>query len=127
MSRHGLRLWACVSTATLVGLTVSMAAAGQDPFQPPPTSESGSVGKTDEKTSEPEFIRKTNEEWQKILSPAEYLVTRLKATEPAFTGKYAAGHYRGTFLCVGCGAALFSAQHKFDSGTGWPSFWRPVD
>src|SRR5262245_15628860 len=127
MSRHRLRLWAYMSAATLVGLAVSMAVAGQDPFQQPQKSESESVGKTDEKSSEPEFVRKTDEEWRKILSPAEYMVTRLKETEPAFTGKYASGHFRGTFHCVGCGAALFSAQHKFESGTGWPSFWRPVD
>ena len=55
------------------------------------------------------------------------MVTRQKATEPAFSGKYATGHYRGTFLCVCCDADLFNAQSKFDSGTGWPSFDRPAN
>ena len=55
-----------------------------------------------------------------------FRVTRWKETEPAFSGRYATGHYRGTFICACCGAELFNAQHKFDSGTGWPSFWRPV-
>jgi len=113
----------------LVGVAVSIAAA-QDPFQVAEKPAPEAKGKTDEKTSskkaESEFVRKTDEEWQKILSPAEYMVTRMKTTEPAFTGKYATGHYRGTFVCVCCGAELFNAQHKFESGTGWPSFWRPV-
>ncbi len=55
------------------------------------------------------------------------MVTRMKSTEPAFSGKYARGHFKGTFLCVCCGAKLFDAKHKFESGTGWPSFWRPVN
>jgi peptide-methionine (R)-S-oxide reductase len=53
------------------------------------------------------------------------MVTRQKATEPAFSGKYATGHFRGTFVCTCCDAELFNAQNKFDSGTGWPSFDRP--
>jgi peptide-methionine (R)-S-oxide reductase len=75
---------------------------------------------------EPEFVRKTDAEWRKILTKTQYMVTRQKATEPAFSGKYATGHYRGTFLCVCCDAELFNAQNKFDSGTGWPSFDRPA-
>ena len=76
--------------------------------------------------AEPEFVRKTDAEWRKILTRTQYMVTRQKATEPAFSGKYATGHYRGTFLCVCCDAELFSAGTKFDSGTGWPSFDRPA-
>jgi peptide-methionine (R)-S-oxide reductase len=136
MWRHRLLLWAWASSATLLGLAVSIAAAAaQDPFEVPEKPAPESKGKTEEKTSEkkgaPEFVRKTDEEWAKILHPAVYMVTRQKVTEPAFSGKYATGHYRGTFLCACCDAAgveqpLFSAQTKFDSGTGWPSFWRPV-
>jgi peptide-methionine (R)-S-oxide reductase len=76
--------------------------------------------------AEPEFVRKTDAEWRKILTKTQYMVTRQKATEPAFSGKYASGHFRGTFLCVCCDAELFNAQNKFDSGTGWPSFDRPA-
>jgi peptide-methionine (R)-S-oxide reductase len=130
MIRQGLRLGTCVSTAMLVGLAVSIAAAAQDPFQAAAKSGSESAAQTDEKSaakkSEPEFVIKTDEEWRRILNPAVYLVTRRKETEPAFTGKYASGHFRGTFVCVCCGSELFNSQHKFESGTGWPSFWRPV-
>jgi methionine-R-sulfoxide reductase len=76
---------------------------------------------------EPEFVFKTDAEWRKILSRVQYSVTRQKATEPAFSGKYATGHFRGTFLCICCDAELFNAQNKFDSGTGWPSFDRPAN
>jgi peptide-methionine (R)-S-oxide reductase len=76
---------------------------------------------------EPEFVRKTDAEWRKILTKTQYMVTRQKATEPAFSGKYATGHFRGTFLCVCCDAEVFNAQNKFDSGTGWPSFDRPAN
>jgi peptide-methionine (R)-S-oxide reductase len=76
---------------------------------------------------EPEFVRKTDVQWKKILTRSQYAVTRQRATEPPFSGKYATGHFRGNFVCVCCGATLFSAQTKFDSGTGWPSFYRPAN
>src|SRR5262249_57181457 len=115
---HRLVPWAWASLATFMVLAVSMAtAAAQDPFQVAEKagaqSSVGSDGKTASRKGEPEFVRKTDEEWQKVLSQAEYMVTRLKATEPAFTGKYATGHYRGTFTCVCCGAPLFDARTKF--------------
>jgi peptide-methionine (R)-S-oxide reductase len=93
------------------------------------TSASKDTAEKTNKTAEPEpeFVIKTPEEWRRVLTNAQFAVTRMKATEPAFTGKYATGHYRGTFLCVCCGAPLFSADHKFDSGTGWPSFWRAIN
>ena len=72
-------------------------------------------------------VTKTDKEWQKLLTPNEYMVTRQKATEPAFSGKYAESHAKGVYACVCCGATLFSSQAKFDSGTGWPSFWKPID
>lgn len=65
-------------------------------------------------------------EWRKRLTPAQYWVTRQKGTEQPWTGKYSRGRHKGTFVCVGCGAPLFSSAHKFESGTGWPSFWRPI-
>jgi peptide-methionine (R)-S-oxide reductase len=131
MLRHQLPLWMCGSAAAWVGLVVSIAAASQDPFQQATEkSGSGPASKTNGKRpmakAEPEFVRKTNEEWRRILKPEVYMVTRLKETEAAFTGKYATGHFVGTFVCACCGAELFSSQHKFDSGTGWPSFWRPL-
>jgi methionine-R-sulfoxide reductase len=71
-------------------------------------------------------LEKTNDDWKKILPRDAYLVTRMKMTEPAGTGKYAHYKGKGVFACICCGAELFDARNKFESGTGWPSFDRPV-
>lgn len=71
-------------------------------------------------------ITKTDEEWQKQLTPEQFQVTRRKGTERAFTGKYHANKEKGVYKCVCCGAELFNSDTKFDSGTGWPSFWKPA-
>jgi peptide-methionine (R)-S-oxide reductase len=71
-------------------------------------------------------VTKTEEEWKKILSPEEYHVLREKGTEPAFSGKYLKNKRKGVYICAGCGNKLFDSETKFDSGTGWPSFWSPV-
>jgi peptide-methionine (R)-S-oxide reductase len=68
---------------------------------------------------------KSEKEWLKQLTRAQFLVTRMKATEPAFSGKYVNNHAIGTYACVCCGAPLFNSRQKFESGTGWPSFWAP--
>ena len=72
-------------------------------------------------------ILKSDQEWQQQLSPEQYYVTRKAGTEPAFTGKYWNNHEQGTYNCACCGAPLFESNAKFDSGTGWPSFYKPVD
>lgn len=75
----------------------------------------------------PEKIKKTDAEWRSELSPEEYAVTRQAATERPFTGRYWNCHEDGTYCCVCCGAPLFTAETKFDSGCGWPSFWNSID
>ena len=71
-------------------------------------------------------IEKSDQEWKKELTPEQYRVTRQKGTERPFTGDYHDSKKQGTYLCVCCGTPLFHSDHKFDSGTGWPSFHSPV-
>ncbi len=73
-----------------------------------------------------EKITKTEAEWRAQLTPEQYNVTRKHGTERAFTSEYHASKAPGTYVCIGCGLPLFEAAAKFDSGTGWPSFWQPV-
>ncbi len=72
-------------------------------------------------------ITKTDDEWRAQLTPEQYNVTRKHGTERAFTGEYHATKAAGTYLCRCCGLPLFASGTKFDSGTGWPSFWAPVE
>lgn len=72
-------------------------------------------------------VEKSEAEWRDILTPEQFRITRKKGTEPAFTGAYWNAKDDGMYSCVCCGQPLFDAGNKFDSGTGWPSFWKPVD
>ncbi len=71
-------------------------------------------------------IAKTDAEWRAQLTPDQYRICREKGTEPAFTGEYHDCHEPGVYRCAGCSKPLFSSETKFDSGSGWPSFWQPV-
>jgi peptide-methionine (R)-S-oxide reductase len=73
-----------------------------------------------------EKLKKTEEEWQHCLTPEQFRVTRSKGTERAFTGEYWNNHDQGVYRCVCCGSELFTSETKFDSGTGWPSFYAPA-
>jgi peptide-methionine (R)-S-oxide reductase len=72
-------------------------------------------------------VHKTDEEWRAQLTPEQYYITRQKGTEPAFSGALYHNHENGTYHCVACGAELFKSDAKFESGSGWPSFWLPTD
>lgn len=74
-----------------------------------------------------EKVKKTDQQWREQLTPEQYHVTRQAGTEPAFTGKYWKTKADGTYVCACCGEPLFSSETKFDSGTGWPSFYRPMN
>ena len=74
----------------------------------------------------PEKVVKTEEEWRDRLTPEQFKVIREKGTEPPFSSIYHDFKGKGIYQCVGCGLDLFSSENKFDSGTGWPSFWAPI-
>ncbi len=73
-----------------------------------------------------EKVHKTEEEWRQLLTPEQFQITRKKGTERAFTGKYCNSKTKGVYQCVACGNDLFISDTKYDSGTGWPSFWEPI-
>ena len=71
-------------------------------------------------------VIKSEEEWKKLLAPASFKITRLAGTEPPYTNENPNAYAKGVFRCICCATALFDASTKFDSGTGWPSFWQPI-
>jgi peptide-methionine (R)-S-oxide reductase len=72
-------------------------------------------------------VQKSDAQWQQELTPEQYRVLREKATERAFSGELNRAKAAGTYRCAGCGRALFRSDQKFESGTGWPSFWAPIE
>src|SRR2546428_2529292 len=100
----------------------------QAPEQPPKAKGPKTKGEDGKKmeSKKIEKVVKTDEEWEKILTPLQFHVMRKKGTERAFTGDLWNNHEKGVYVCAGCAQELFSSKTKFDSGTGWPSFWQPV-
>ena len=74
-----------------------------------------------------EKVVKTEDEWKQVLTPEQFNVLRKHGTERAFTSPLNDNHQKGVFVCAACGLTLFNSAQKFDSGTGWPSFWAPID
>ena len=84
------------------------------------------AGETTEETTEG-TMELTEDQWRQRLSPEAFYVLRQKGTEPSYTGQYYSNKRPGSYVCGGCGTRLFSSQEKYDSGTGWPSFWAPAE
>ena len=99
--------------------SAGLAARGSDATPPAPPPKSTDWNMKDK-------VVKTDEEWRRQLTPEQYEVTRKKGTERAFTGKFWDHKEAGTYQCVGCGLELFKSDTKFDSGCGWPSYWKPA-
>lgn len=89
-------------------------------------AQAGQPARKDSKVSD-EKVEKSDAEWQQILTPEQYQVMRCSATEAPFSGKYYKHKADGTYVCAGCGAELFASKTKYESGSGWPSYWAPVD
>jgi peptide-methionine (R)-S-oxide reductase len=115
--------------AMLTPVAVAMSACARAAENPKPASVAiesfSAAGKSLGKTTVAR-VMKTDEEWRKQLTPAAFTVTRHEGTERPFSGKYNENHADGLYRCICCDTALFDSKTKFESGTGWPSFWKPI-
>jgi peptide-methionine (R)-S-oxide reductase len=105
------------------GLFLGAFCLAQSPNQTP---KSKGKAETKMESKKIEKVVKTDAEWEKVLTPLQFHIMRKKGTERAFTGELWNHHEKGVYVCAGCAQELFSSNTKFDSGTGWPSFWQPV-
>ena len=129
MNRPRARILAGAAVLALLAAVMVMAgenkkSSSEQPqgSQPKQTTQSGEDGSKNVSDK----VTKSEKEWRQILTPEQYRITRECGTEPPFTGIYYDFHGKGTYRCVACGNELFSSDTKYDSGSGWPSFWAPM-
>jgi peptide-methionine (R)-S-oxide reductase len=119
-------IWLAVLTLALVALATAAFSAGPAappaPASPTPNAAAAAPGPLTVYTDK---VVKSDEEWKKVLTPEQFRVLRQEGTEIAGTGALVHNHAKGVYRCAACGQLLFSSDTKFESGTGWPSFWRP--
>jgi peptide-methionine (R)-S-oxide reductase len=122
------RIWIAV-IAVLLAVTMAAVVVAGTPQRAaaPAKAKEATMKKTGSEAKGIERIVRSEAEWRKLLTPEQFHVLREEGTERAFSGKYWKNHDRGVYVCAGCGLELFRSDEKFDSGTGWPSFWAPVD
>lgn len=113
-----------IAGLSILALAVGCSANGQTT---PTASADKEPARASASTTKKERVVKTEAEWRKILSPTQYRILREKGTERAFTGEYYKTKTKGTYVCAGCGQALFHSDHKYESGSGWPSFFKPIE
>ena len=111
--------------ATVARRTAAATLSGPAPAATVSIEEFSASGVSQGMVEVPRVVR-TDEDWRKLLSPPAYEVTRREGTERAFSGEYASSHGDGLYRCICCDTALFDSRTKFESGTGWPSFWQPI-
>ncbi len=121
--RRGLQM---VCTVRNIGLALALAACALGCRAKPPAETARRSGISKGEDTVLEKVVKTDEEWRALLTPEQYHITREKGTERAFTGEYWENKRKGVYHCVGCDLPLFRSDAKYDSGTGWPSFWEPI-
>jgi peptide-methionine (R)-S-oxide reductase len=126
MARRRKWLWAGLLVLPLVALAAGAGDKAQDATKPAEAPKAPKEAPAAGSPVPSEKVTKTEEEWRKQLTSEQFRILREKGTERAFTGKYWNNHDEGTYHCAGCGAALFASDTKFDSGTGWPSYWQPI-
>jgi peptide-methionine (R)-S-oxide reductase len=127
------RAWRLASAGLVVAAVVASVAcssgAGTDggPAKATATSAAATAGAAKKPAADVIVpVVKSEDEWRKVLTPDQFNVLREAGTEVAFTGRYWNNHARGTYVCAACDLPLFSSATKYDSGTGWPSFWKPI-